>query len=549
MLTIADKVKIFTVGASFLTILVLIYILVKEKVQKNKRKYVLGNNNDNWTHKSENCNCCLAILKEWKIYLIILLSVFIGWILSPSSQNCNRNGQESSLNNHNLIFDQSGQQICTGVMSRQDFYSLAKTFLAGEPIHDVYPVSHKNLQLNTENWKAFDQDEESQTKLFVNSGNDINYGKLLFSSLSFFEDSDTDPGYYYDLIGNISLYSSWNKMLIKEEILEVGGGEKSIENPENLRKYAGSPEQPSVRYQMLKGFKFVPSMDVLYIRGHQFFKYKSDHSYKPMLIVYGYALPPAFNNIYQPLVDKINNNNKEAAIRKDISAFGLVLTKSNNGAGTKFMSFGSETLPFKIPKIILNNLTNLIGNKIIGQLVEAARVHKKSQERLGQELQGNFFNTVEENVDKLVDILEDETWRSNNIKDSQRKGYCYPWDSNLPVSSGVDSRELNKKELDKNATLEVEHSFYEKIQSIVKKVFTVKVNVTSEEKQESYLLPPILRNHTFPEYPDDILNPGILRLRNRNIAKAIFRPKCCRIHEIDIAKSIFRTKINQKHDF
>ena len=121
-------------------------------------------------------------------------------------------------------------------------------------------------------------------------------------------------------------------------------------------------------------------------------------------------------------------------------------------------------------------------------------------------MQGNFFNTVEENVDKLVDILEDETWRSNNIKDSQRKGYCYPWDSNLPVSSGVDSRELNKKELDKNATLEVEHSFYEKIQSIVKKVFTVKVNVTSEEKQESYLLPPILRNHTFPEYPDDILN-------------------------------------------
>ena len=42
---------------------------------------------------------------------------------------------------------------------------------------------------------------------------------------------------------------------------------------------------------------------------------------------------------------------------------------------------------------------------------------------------------------------------------------------------------------------------------------------------------------------------GILRLRNRNIAKAIFRPKCCRIHEIDIAKSIFRSKINEKHDF
>ena len=42
---------------------------------------------------------------------------------------------------------------------------------------------------------------------------------------------------------------------------------------------------------------------------------------------------------------------------------------------------------------------------------------------------------------------------------------------------------------------------------------------------------------------------GILRLRNRNIVKTIFRPKCCRIHEINIAKSIFRSKVNEKHDF
>ena len=42
---------------------------------------------------------------------------------------------------------------------------------------------------------------------------------------------------------------------------------------------------------------------------------------------------------------------------------------------------------------------------------------------------------------------------------------------------------------------------------------------------------------------------GILRLRNRNIAKAIFSPEFCKSHEIDIAKSTCRSKISENRDF
>ena len=372
MQEIIEKVKIFLIVACICTIGYLLYLLVKEKLQVPQGEYTSGssigipNKDDDDSQQNSKVFTIQAFRKEWKLYLLVLISMFFGRILSPLKTN---NGQNTSTSNKNLIFETSaeGQKLCTGTMLKKDYYSLARTFLNEGPLTDSYPVSQESLQLNQENWKLYDEKDESDTtgyksKLFLNSGEE---GKLFFSSLSFYEDSNIEPGYYYDLVGNVSLYRNWNTMLADEKILELGGGLEQSSNQDKrtspqIRKFAGSIEEPSVRYQLTIGNKFMPVYNVFYLRGHQFFKYKkyskssdkSTYTYEPMLVVYGHALPAAFEEVYKSKLDKMNLQNKDA-VGKAVSGFAVVISKSADGKGTKFMTLTIESLPIDVPSLIL----------------------------------------------------------------------------------------------------------------------------------------------------------------------------------------------------
>ena len=456
MQEIIEKVKIFMIVACICTIGYLLYLLVKEKVQIQKKDdaglYTSGSSigvanpqDDDYSQQAlmnSKAFIIKAFLKEWKLHLLVLISMLFGKILSPLKTNTSWQNAGTFISgtsilgtsNKNLIVETlaEGQALCTGTMLKKDYYSLAKTFLNEKPLPDLYPVSQEHLQLNQnslnpKNWQLYDETDESGTtgyksKLFLNSGEP---GKLLFSSLSFYEDSNIEPGYYYDLVGNVSLYRNWNRMLAEEKVLELGGGFEDSQNLSNIRKFAGSIEEPSVRYQLTVGNKFMPVYNVFYITGHQFFKYKKYSTYEPILVIYGHALPAAFEKVYKSKIDKMNLPNKDA-IRKAVSAFAVVISKSDNGKGTKFMIFTIESLPIEIPSFILNPIIKLITDKMMKSFLEAAKEYRKNQSKF--ESNDDFFNQLEKqkNVDKLVDILDDKSWR---LKATENKGYCYPYKS------------------------------------------------------------------------------------------------------------------------
>lgn len=381
---------------------------------------------------SKQNRCCLRV---WKVLLVAFLALILGFINGFSGFS-NSDGGATTCYSENT--SNSGAvnstAVCTGQLRKQDFYRLAMNFLNQKPKSNLYPIADPNYMVDPETWRPVVSSDPSDTNFIYNQY--VNQGQgSHFASIVFATDFENSPEIYYDIFEDLDMNYRWNALLDDEIIYENGEGRSlKIKGNDNFiqRRYAGSQPKPSLRYQSLKGNKFLPNADKLFLHGHEIVKFTEHTNQNPQntnvfAVILLENLPKSFNFL-NPL--------EEDVIRKYHSTFGMVIGPSANPKAngsknaTDFMIFTSEIAPFSLPSFLLNMIVKFMVPGFLSAIKETADYWRESDERLQRRTNDEFykqdiFENHLENIEHLQDV---KYWRTAPIESdgsASMAGYCY----------------------------------------------------------------------------------------------------------------------------
>lgn len=110
--------------------------------------------------------------------------------------------------------------------------------------------------------------------------------------------------------------------------------------------------------------------------------------------------------------------------------------------------------------------------------VEAAKAYKqKLVDQNPNQKNNDFFSELEKNVDNLVDIENDESWR---MKLTENKGYCYPYKSNTTTQLQDNENQSATNTVKKDSSRRASSTIFEKINKALTQNVTSKNGVPGD---------------------------------------------------------------------